>query len=199
MNPLPHGPLPPSHSLKLLQQIIGKRLVTLRRYSPWPKEETASRPDEDYKDILPREVFSFTHGPLVLEFEGAPVISIIGNEETNSVEVCEDSFFPLSNEEDGFFLVDATDPEYSDPFFASFIGQTLVNLTILKFIDMPYKPSEVGLCFIFESGKRFIATLHMSDGSNGNTFAIMSDHQIPQSVRADLQEMKIAGLVPAVD
>ncbi len=183
--------LPPSSSISLLQEIVGKRVIGLVRYSWWPKEEVASE-----CDTTEDSAFSLTYGPLGISFEDGTVIGVAEQPSLNSVVVWVDRAggtavkHPAMDEDSEFFPIDARDCQFSKQLFGDFVGATLISLVVLKPRSMSALlnelPSEIGLCFVFEGGRKLVAAsgLHQVGGD----FAVIGYEQIPASARGDIIE-----------
>jgi len=183
--------LPPSSSISLLQEVVGKCVTGLVRYSWWPKEEVASE-----CGTTESSAFSLTYGPLGVAFEDGTVIGVAEQPSLNSVVVWVDraggaaAKYPEMDEDSEFFPIDARDCQFSQQLFGDVVGEALINLVILKPRSMNALlgelPSEVGLCFVFEGGRKLVAArgLHQVGGD----FAVIGYEQIPASVRGEIVE-----------
>jgi len=183
--------LPPSSSIGLLKKVVGNRVIGLVRYSWWPKEEVAREcgTTED-------SAFSLTYGPLVISFEDGTVIGVAEQPSLNSVVVWVDRAggtsvkHPAMDEDSEFFPIDARDRQFSKQLFGDFIGEALTGLVVLKPRSMnallSELPSEIGLCFVFEGGRKLVAAsgLHQVGGD----FAVIGYEQIPASARGEIVE-----------
>ncbi|WGG52842.1 hypothetical protein [Rugamonas sp. DEMB1] len=183
--------LPPSLSLRLLKNVVGKRVTGLIRYSWWPKEEVSNE-----CGTAEGSAFSLTYGPLGVAFEDGTVIGIAEEPSINSVVVWLDravgiaAKHPAMDEDSELFPIDVKDRQFSNKLFFELVGRTLINLVVLKPRSMnallSELPSEIGLCFVFEGGQRFIAArgLHQVGGD----FAVIAYEQIPTPIREEIVE-----------
>ncbi len=182
----------PSLSLDTLKGVLGKRVVSLNRYSWWPKEDVATECGE----LENSSAFSLTYGPLGIAFENGTVIGVAEEPSLNSVVIWVDRMngadvrHPAMDEDPDLFKISATDSEFAGALFGQLIGDKLIALAIVKPRSMnallSALPSEVGLCFSFESGKKFIAGrgLHREGGD----FALIEYEKIPELTKLEIIE-----------
>lgn len=183
--------LPPSSSAGLLQGITGKRVAGLVRYSWWPKEEVASE-----CGTATDSAFSLTYGPLGIEFEDGTVLGVAEQPSLNSVVVWLDrtgdtpNRRPTMAEDSELYPIDAKDQQFSKKALGDFVGATLASLIVLKPRSMNALlnelPSEIGLCFVFEDGRKFVAAsgIHQVGGD----FAVIGYEEIPSAISAEIVE-----------
>ena len=75
--------LVPSLSLDILKGVLGRRVVSLVRYSWWPKEDVA----KECGELENSSAFSLTYGPLGIGFEDGTVIGIAEEPSLNSIVI----------------------------------------------------------------------------------------------------------------
>ncbi|MFT5533283.1 MAG: hypothetical protein ACI802_001515 [Candidatus Paceibacteria bacterium] len=182
----------PSISKNILRQLIGKKVTGLVRYSWWEKGDVAN------ECHIPKEqTFSLTAGPLAVVFEDGSVLGVASDPSMNSVIVwldhaCDqiDINQPLCEDPDLFPIL-ANDKIYSGLAWEKFIGNTITKFSILKNTEMSAGeaavPSELGLCFYFDSDVHFIGSHGLHNGSDD--FSVLLDNQIDPKLRPKLEEL----------
>ena len=167
-----------SEYLETINLLRGRIIVGMCRFSYWSYQEYI---DSFYsKELieshpLKHEYFSLISGALLIELDSGLVIGFNGDSELNSVIVwievnevgeTEDEEDLLRSDPD-LLPIQATDKEYSNTFWAHFIGQKISRFQILKEVPKTVMhedlPNETGLIITVESGQEF---LMYHDGSD---------------------------------
>lgn len=186
--------LPPSFAVNLLRSLIGKRVMSLTRYSWWPAEDVSSECEIDQK-----LAFSLTYGPLGVTFEDGTVLGVSEEPSLNSIIVWPDRICdkpiknPTLDEDEDFFPIGSTDTNFSQNFFEEIIGEVLTDLVVIKMRSMSALlselPSEIGLVFKFENGSSFIASRGLHE--DGGDFSVISYNQILDEMHTNLIEQNL--------
>lgn len=172
-----YSPALPSQSALLFKSFLGKRLLSMRRYSLSPKDVAAVEGGIPFS-----RVFERTEGPLALTFEDGRVLGMAGDDSLNSVivwldrdEAGDPDFHPMDEDVD-IFPVDSSDPIFSIAYWNAFVGDFLLGLSIIK--ENPVnprlesRPCEVGLCLHWKKNGKFVVADGLGNGSLN--FGLMS-------------------------
>ena len=185
------NPIYPSASLGLLSALVGVRIIDLVRYSWWPANDVAAE-----CNLLDEQAFALTAGPLGIVFEDGRIVGLASDPAMNSVVVWDEgarrstsSNVALDQDEE-LFPISVQDEAHTTPFWRQVVGNTLVQLTILKRRTMSAKeselPSELGLRFQLQNGLSFIASHGLHNGSDD--FSVLEESQLAQ---VELEELEI--------
>jgi hypothetical protein len=185
----------PSRHAGVLGSFIGHRIIAATRFSWWSPEEA-----KEECGVREQDVFSLTAGPVAISFDSGAILGIASEPSVNSVVVWMERDEaghsmreePLSSDTDLYPIL-ATDPTFADDFWHGVIGAKVEAITTLvrksrspRLADLP---SEVGLCFLLDSGVKVVAAHGLHDDSDD--FVIIPDHLILAAIRADLHEAPI--------
>lgn len=175
----------PSRNLDLLRHALGRRIVRMTRYGDWRPEDVNERL-ADSPNIDPAEVFEDCLGPLVVEIDNGLVLGVASEESLASMLIWPErnpygpeapSTPPLAQDPD-LHPIDAADPTYSRPIWATFVGQRIIGIEILlrDHRDVMYEglPCEAAVVFQFESGAELLVSQELKDDS-GNSEIILRD------------------------
>lgn len=184
------NPMPPLMAADYLKSFVGLRVTRLVRYSWWPAEEAAVECNVDRS-----AVFSLTAGPLSVQFESGEIMGVASDPAINSVIVwdesarCHTSLFSTLDQDEELFPISAQDELYASAFWREIVGSVLIELTVLKKRVMSAKeegvPSELGLRFVFQNGKSFIASHGLHDGSDD--FSVLEEKKISITELVELE------------
>lgn len=186
----------PSRFAGVLAAFIGHRIIGATRFSWWSPEEA-----KEECGVKERDVFSLTAGPVAISFDSGAILGIASEPSVNSVVVWMEQDEagqsmrdePLSSDTDLYPIL-ATDPTFADDFWRGVIGAKVAAISTLvrksRSPRLAELPSEVGLCFLLDTGVKVVAAHGLHDDSDD--FVIIPDHLILESIRADLQEVPIA-------
>lgn len=184
------NPMPPLMAADYLKSFVGLRATRLVRYSWWPAEEAAVECNVDRS-----AVFSLTAGPLSVQFESGEIMGVASDPAINSVIVwdesarCHASLFSTLDQDEELFPISAQDELYASAFWREIVGSVLIELTVLKKRVMSAKeegvPSELGLRFVFQNGKSFIASHGLHDGSDD--FSVLEEKKISITELVELE------------
>ncbi|MBN3816362.1 hypothetical protein G3N57_06895 [Paraburkholderia sp. Se-20369] len=172
--------MPPSLAVDFLRCFIGKRVVSLVRYSWWPAEEVAGE-----CGIKNSDAFSLTAGPLVICFDGGGILGVASSPELNSVVVWDEGGRRSGQnrnglDKDGELFPISGVGSYASEYWGGLINRPLSKVVVLKRENMNAKkqglPSEVGLRFMFEGGESFIASHGLHDDSDD--FSVLEESQL---------------------
>lgn len=171
---------PPSSSRELLRSIIGSKLSNIVRYSWWPADAVARE-----CSISNENAFSLTAGPLFMAMDCGIELGVASNPELNSIVAWDEKYLSAVEPKramkaaDDLFPILATDFVYAGGYWNDLIGGTLQGICFLKRKEMSLveaaRPSEVGLIFYFDNGRRVIASHGMCDGSD--VFSVFNGQQ----------------------
>lgn len=191
MNSKTKQSLPPTLSCDILSKIIGKKILGLVRYSWWPKVEISNE-----CRIENVKAFSLTAGPLAVIFEGGTTLGVASDPKINSIIVWFDrengnrNIDPTLDEDVDLFPIDSSESNYAEPFWSEFTNCVLVGLSIFKKKTMSIGEkelaSEVGLCFHFNNGMKFIATHGLHNESDD--FSVLGNSSLIDLVADGLLE-----------
>lgn len=159
----------PSNCSKILQTLIGRRIGGATRYSWWPAEE-----NEKECGVKGEDTFSFTAGPVALEFDTGVMLGIASDPSKNSLcvwiekdghgEILRSE--PLEADAD-LHPISASDLKFASNFWRSAVGSEVsaVSILIMKPRSPLYEdlPNEVGLCFSLDSGLKVVAVHGLHD------------------------------------
>lgn len=176
-----------------LRQLVGCKLISIKRYSWWPPKEVVG----DY-GIAPKDVFSLTAGPATIEMETGVVLGIASDPSLNSVVVWVEKDAggnylrdePLDRDEE-LHEISSVDPLYSNDFWHRVVGCRIVKITVLQrvyeSIKISQRPCQVGLSFSLDSGDVFLAVHGLHDESDD--FSIIPESLIFQNLKESLREI----------
>lgn len=179
----------PTAARAMLSGLTGRKVVRMLRYSLWPLEEAAAGAEIDEMSV-----FSLCSGPMAVYFEDGIILGLASDSEDNSVVVrveCDAegvlNKYAMEHDSD-FFPIGSTDMRFSTPFWSSLNGLKLTRFELVRSSALnaieQSRPSELGLCFVFENNQRFIASHGLHDG--GDDFSVLELHQIPADIRKAL-------------
>ncbi|UOF16082.1 hypothetical protein IEQ11_05345 [Lysobacter capsici] len=179
----------PTAARAMLSGFTGRKVVRMLRYSLWPLEEAAAEAEIDEVSL-----FSLCSGPMAIYFDNGSVLGLASDSEENSVVVrIERSAegvldeYALEHDSD-IFSIDSTDARFSTPFWSSLNGLKLTRFELIRSSALnaveQLRPSELGLCFVFENDQRFIASHGLHDGTDD--FSVLELHQISVETREAL-------------
>lgn len=186
----------PSRMTDLLQSVIGHRILDATRHSWWLPAVAQGR-----RGIAAQEVFSRTCGPVTFEFDNGLVLGLDCDPRQQSVVVwteSDESAFPRKWEpavaSEQLHPVHSADPVFSNAFWHGLVGTRIAMISI--FVRRPAAPkmallpNEVGLCFLLDSGARFVAAKGLADVSDD--FVIVPEAQFLAVPRPGLREVSLA-------
>lgn len=179
----------PTAAREILQRFLGRKVERMLRYSLWSREETAT--DAEIDDA---SVFSLCSGPMAVYFDDGSILGLASSSEDNSVVVwiersAKGALRERALEQDSeLFPIKSADARFSNSFWSGFNGVRLSRFELVRSKDLnaveQTRPSELGLCLIFENNQRFIASHGLHDGSDA--FSVLELHQIPIDIRKAL-------------
>ena len=159
----------PTKQNDFLKSFLGKRITRFIRYSCDPAENCA----EEYL-IKDDEVFSLAEGALLVCFENGKALGVSSDDGCRSVYVWnekndKDRGYDVKMEDDPeYFAISADDPQFSTPFWKSFVGKKLTRLDVMKNEEDDeeycWLPNERALRFTFEDGSEFYVTYNLHQG-----------------------------------
>jgi hypothetical protein len=190
----------PSKRVELLTKILNAKVSKLQQYSWDNPEKAAGITKELEQQRDPALMFFRTSEPMLITLESGLVIGFGSIPSEASVTVwLEETELGERDEEESiidasdFFVVDATDPIYSDSYFSQLPGKKIISVKILKqepknilFEDLP---REAGVMLGFEGGTELV----MSHGlhNDSDTFSVIFHHEILPDSFGKLQEISV--------
>lgn len=171
----------PSARRNLLDQLIGKKVEHLIRYSWWSKEDSAAE-----CEIANKDVFSLTVGPLSIEFESNLSIGFSSDVEVSSIILWAETIdgeeaIDLMKNDHELFPVDAGDPEYSEDYYGDIVGCCLTKYEIVKIETMNSlqwdHPREVGLVLFFSNNSHIVLS-HQLTNAVSDDFTVIRWDQV---------------------
>ncbi|MCP1616176.1 hypothetical protein FBY21_0788 [Pseudomonas sp. SLBN-26] len=189
------GGVIPSDLLVPLRLLVGCRIVDVIRFSWWAPEEA-----QQECGLTSEEVFSLTAGPVAITFDSGVVMGVSSNPSTNSVSVWMErdksgslvrSDSLMSDEE--LHPISAKDQKFSCQFWYQVVGARVDAVSILvrrpATARLEELPNEVGLCFLLDSGEKFVAAHGLHDDSDD--FVIIPEGLIWDVLHTELEEIRV--------
>lgn len=184
----------PADFLNKLKQLIGCKLISVKRYSWWAPEEAVEH------GVSKKEIFTLTAGPASIEFDSGAILGFFSDPSLCSVMVWmerDEHGRYLRNEtleaDEDLFEIAVGAQEYSDGFWRRIVGSTLVSVSILRRIytgvRISERPCQVGIAFGLEGGEVFLMAHGLHD--NSDDFALLEWSQVLPDIRRDLVEESV--------
>lgn len=154
--------LVPSRNPEMLRALLGRSLTRLVHYPTDVVEDLLAEEAFAARGVTAQQLFAYGGGPVLLTLDDARTIVVSASEELISVTIRSGAMF---DSDDWPSPIDATDPTYSEPTFASCLLDPITRVTVaqLQIIDpsgwspkAQDRPREVQLALYFQRGVQLV-------------------------------------------